>query len=161
MTRKSCPQNFNCLEMGAPKGRKCQNSDFCLEVLRLGGNQELPYYVETEKDKTTSSPRYVALVVKRQYDENRRSFFENLGWACAVDLPYRMYFYKKENLPIMEVHTFYSIDCGSDGFWAEAEKLPNTYFEWVAGRLSSCFSEYVKKRKEIKDNQDWYYSRYR
>lgn len=160
MTRKPCPQNFDCLKMGAEKGLKCPIRNFCLEVEELGGIQELPYYIDTIRDSLEPPiPTNVnVLRVKYQYDIERRQFFHRLGWMAALQIPYLMCFYAEENLRIMMVFTA-PIDCGENGFWASAEDLPREYFSWMAAKLSVNWQEYQSKFQEINHNQRWHYSK--
>lgn len=158
MTRKPCPQHFDCIEMGALKGLRCPIRNFCLEVERLGGVQELPYYIDTIRDALEPPiPTSVnVLRVRYQYGIDRRKFFHRLGWMTAHQIPYLMKFYSDENLPIMLVFTA-PIDCGENGFWASAEDLPREYFSWMAAKLSANWQDYKKSHEEILSNQSWYY----
>ncbi|OKH38335.1 hypothetical protein NIES2119_09875 [[Phormidium ambiguum] IAM M-71] len=158
MSRRTCPQHFDCLEMGAEKGLKCPIRNFCLEVKELGGIQELPYYINTIRDALEPPiPENInVLRVKYQYDIERRQFFLRLGWMASIQIPYLMRFYPEENLRIMMVFTV-PIYCGEDGFWASAEELPREYFSWMAAKLSTNWQEYKTQFDEIQNNQSWYY----
>lgn len=155
MARQPCPQNFDCLLMGAQKGRKCPNLEFCLEARKLGGNQQLPYYVESIDFLGEKVPDKCGfLKVKYQYEPERRELLQNFGWLAAEDLPYVLYFYEPEQLPILMVFN-HRTDPETFG-WLTAEDLPEEYFQWCAAKLSNNdWHEYKKKRKEIQNNLDW------
>lgn len=143
MARRICAQNLNCLEMGAQKHRKCPNSEFCTKAFLLGGNQKLPYEFGEQ-----------GLKVRYQYDIEKRRFFEEWGWACAISLPYQKFWSTTDKMPILVVdHTYESAG------WMVAENLQQDYFEWCAGRLSEAFGQYKLIYRQIAENQAWYWDR--
>lgn len=155
MARKLCPQKFDCLKMGAEKGRKCPNSDFCLEVRKLGGNKKLPYEVERCNSSYSGLPLTCNLLrVKYEYDPEWRKYLKEFGWAYPEQIPYSLFLYEEEKLPILMVFS-YEND-GKTG-WQSAEDLPSEYFRWCAAKLSNNWHEYQSKLEEIRENQRWDY----